>query len=175
MMRRLRNFRPEALKQDPLLLAILLAIALLVIASLALFFVRQAGQEYLPEYFPQAVVHNYLLALHRGDLEQAYGYLVETSDQPDFEQFRLTYLTLEQDLSQVYLQLGEVRQSGGAASVSLIVTHTSENPFQGSWEAIFLTGSFTQNELQIVEDPEPALSPLGVGLVHINATPKPVR
>ena len=172
MMRRLRNFRPEALKQDPLLLAILLAIALLVIASLALFFVRQAGQEYLPEDSPQAVVHNYLLALHRGDLEQAYGYLVETSDQPDFEQFRLTYLTLEQDLSQVYLQLGEVRQSGGAASVSLIVTHTSENPFQGSWEdsgqAVLIQNE--SGEWRIQSLPYPLW-----GLDWYNATPKPVR
>jgi hypothetical protein len=134
MLRRLRDFRPAALKQDPFLLVILVFIGLLVIASLVLFFLRQAAQDYLSESSPQAVVHNYLLAIHRGDLERAYSYLVEADDKPDFEQFKLTFLTLQQDLSQVYVQVGEVRQSGEAVSISLTVTHASGNPFRSAWE-----------------------------------------
>lgn len=134
MIRRIRDIRSEALRQDPFLLAILLTVGLLVIASLGLFFARQTAQEYLPENTPRAVVNNYLLALQRGDFEKAYSYLAVANDMPNYVQFRLTALTLEQNLSQVYLQLGEVRQSGEAASLSLRVIHTSENPFQGTWE-----------------------------------------
>jgi hypothetical protein len=134
MIRRLRDFRPEVLKQDRFLLAILIAIGLLMITSLALFFMRQSVQEYLPEETPQAVVHNYILALNRGDFERAYGYLVEASDKPDYERFRLALLTSSVNLSQVSLQLGEARQSGEAASLSLTVIHSSGNPFQGAWE-----------------------------------------
>jgi hypothetical protein len=95
---------------------------------------RQSFQEYLPEDTPQTVVHNYILALNRGDLERAYGYLVDSSDKPDYERFRLALLTSSENLSQVSLQLGEARQSGEAASLSLTVIHSSGNPFQGAWE-----------------------------------------
>ncbi len=134
MMRRLKDFRPEFLRQDRFLLAILVAIGLLVITSLVLFFMRQASGGYLPEDTPQAVVHNYILAMNQGDLEKAYGYLVEASDKPDYERFRLAILTRSENLFQVSLQLGEARQSGEAASVSLTVIHSSGNPFQGVWE-----------------------------------------
>jgi hypothetical protein len=134
MIRRLRDSRPEVLKQDRFLLGILIAIGLLVITSLALFFMRPAGQEYLPEDTPQAVVHNYILALNRGDLERAYRYLVESSDMPDYERFRLAILTRSENLSQISLQLGEARLSGEAASLSLKIIHSSGNPFERVWE-----------------------------------------
>ena len=172
MFRRLRDFRPKALKQDPFLLAILLLIGLLVVTSLALFIVRQTGQEYLPENSPQAVVHNYLLALNRDDLEKAYGYLIDTADKPDFEQFKLTFLTLQPDLSQVYLQLGEVRQSGDAASIGLTITHTSGNPFRGAWDdtgqAVLLQNDAGEWKIQSLSYPF-------WGLYWYAATPKPVR
>ena len=172
MLRRLREFRPAVLKHDPFLLVILLLIGLLVVVSLVLFFVRQAAQDYLLENSPQAVVHNYLLAINRGDLERAYSYLVETDDKPDFEQFRLTFLTLQQDLSQVYLQVGEVRQSGEAASVSLTVAHTSGNPFQGAWEdsgqAVLIQNDAGEWKIQSLPYPFWGLDWYGSG-------PKPVR
>ena len=172
MLRRLRDFRPAALKQDPFLLVILLLIGILVVASLVLFFMRQAAQDYLPENSPQAVVHNYLLAIHRGDLERAYTYLVEADDKPDFEQFRLTFLTLQQDLSRVYLQAGEVRQSGDAASMSLAITYTSGNPFRRAWEdsgqAVLLQDDARMWKIQSLPYPFWGMDWYGSG-------PKPVR
>lgn len=172
MLRRLRDFRPAALKSDPFLLVLLLLVGLLVVASLVLFFMRQASQDYLPENSPQAVVHNYLQAIHRGDLERAYSYLVEADDKPDFEQFRLTFLTLQQDLSQVYLQVGELHQSGGAASMSLTVTHASGNPFRGAWDdsgqAVLIQNEAGVWKIQSLPYPYWGLDWYGSG-------PKPVR
>ena len=71
------------MKQDRGLLIILSVIAILIVVSLVLFFIRQDDQQtYQPEHTPEGVVHNYVLALHQGDFQRAYGYLQDTDEKP---------------------------------------------------------------------------------------------
>lgn len=76
------------MKEDRFLTGILIGIALLVVASLTLFFLRKDTQTYLPEDNPEAIVHNYIFALEKGDFEQAYSYLAEEKNMPSYTEFQ---------------------------------------------------------------------------------------
>jgi len=65
------------MKQDRFLLGILIFIGLLVIAALALFFIRQDSQVYVADDTPEGVTRNYALALQKQDFQRAYDYLAE--------------------------------------------------------------------------------------------------
>ena len=76
------------MKQDRFLIGILVGIGVLVVLALGLFFTRQDTQEYQTDDTPEGVVHNYVLALYRGDHEKAYGYLAEGENKPSYNEFR---------------------------------------------------------------------------------------
>jgi hypothetical protein len=116
-------------KQDRFLTAILIGIGLLAIAALALFFVRQRQVDFLAEETPNAVVHNYVLALNKGDYERAYGYLADLSGKPSFDQFRQVFLTRQIDVTSASLQIGETQTVGDSAYVSVTVISSNGDPF----------------------------------------------
>lgn len=123
------------MKQDRFLIGILIAIGILVILSLALFFIRKDRLEYMSGDSPEAVVHNYALAVHEGDYQRAYGYLMEKEDKPTYEQFRQAFLTHQINVSQTGLRVGEVDIEGDEAIVQTTVMYFSDAPFSNGWSA----------------------------------------
>ena len=65
------------MRQDRFLTGILIGIGILVVAALAMFFIRRDDQAYLSDDTPEGVVHNYVVSILNKDYEKAYGYLAE--------------------------------------------------------------------------------------------------
>jgi hypothetical protein len=121
------------MKQDRFLIAILVAVCILVIAALGLFFSRQDTGEYGSDDAPEGVVRNYVIAIHNEDFEKAYGYLQDSPTKPDYQEFRQSFLGARLDTSNVSVKITDTKISSDEAVVKLILTHGSVHPFQGSW------------------------------------------
>lgn len=95
------------MKEDRFLLAILAGIGVLIVLSLALFFMRRTEFTYVLEDTPEAVVQNYIVALQLEDYERAYGYLADGEDKPEISDFRQPFLNNMLDLSNTSIKIGE--------------------------------------------------------------------
>ncbi len=60
---------------DKFLLGIVAGVVVLVVVVFAIALLRPEAPSYDPDDTPEAVAHNYLLALRLSDYERAYGYL----------------------------------------------------------------------------------------------------
>jgi len=114
------------MKEDRFLTVILIVIALLVVASVATFFLRQDNAVYLPEDTPEAIVHNYILAISDADYERAYGYLANEENKPSFEDFEANFLFYD---NSVGYKIGETTISGESAYVEVTVLENSGGVF----------------------------------------------
>ncbi len=123
------------MKQDRFLIGILAAICVLVVISLVLFFVRKDNQNYLAGDSPEAVVHNYALAVHQGDYQRAYSYLADKDNKPTYDRFRQAFLTHQVNVSQNGLRVGKVDITGNEAIVQVTVTYSSSDPFSRGWSS----------------------------------------
>ena len=122
------------MKQDRFLLGILIFIGVLVIAALALFFIRQDAQVYVSDSSPDGVIRNYVLALQKQDYQRAYGYLAEKENKPTYDTFRHAFLTNQLNISNNALQVGSVQYLGGdEATVSISVLYDGGGPFSQNW------------------------------------------
>jgi hypothetical protein len=121
------------MKQDRFLVGILVGIGVLVIVALALFFTRQDKQEYVAEDTPEGVVHNYALAVYRGEYEKAYGYLAEMENKPTYNEFRQAFFNHFIDPSNAGLELGESEIAGDEAYVTLYLIYNPTDPFSNSY------------------------------------------
>lgn len=75
---------------DRFLIAIVIGILLLMAIGLGVAFLQE-GPTYRTEDTPEAVVHNYLLALNMSDYERAYGYVSpDLTHYPTLSEFRET-------------------------------------------------------------------------------------
>jgi hypothetical protein len=115
--------------QDRFLLVILIAIGVLVVFAVGLFFIRGGTQDYGLEEVPQGVLRNYVLALEKEDYQRAYGYLQDADLKPDFDYFRQAFLTKQLNPSRSAMQIGETKQSGEDVIVSVVVIRGSSGPF----------------------------------------------
>jgi hypothetical protein len=97
------------MKQDRFLIGILIFIGLLVVAAVALFFVRNQAPAYGPEDTPQGVLYNYAVALQLRDYTRAYGYLADKPNKPTLDAFRQAFLTHMLDTSTTALQVGDTQ------------------------------------------------------------------
>lgn len=122
----------NAIKQDRFLVAIVAAVGLLVITALVLFFIRQDERGYGAGDTPESVVRNYIIALHDEDFQKAHGYLLDSPQKPDYQEFLQPFLAGRLDLSNITVRTTETFISDDEASVKLILTHGSSNPFEGS-------------------------------------------
>ncbi|MCJ7701284.1 MAG: hypothetical protein MUO62_06850 [Anaerolineales bacterium] len=122
------------MKRDRFLMVILGTIALLVVLAVILFFVRQEPQEYRSTDIPEGVVWNYVLALQEGDYHQAYAYLQEVENKPDFTGFQQTFLQNEMMISRTAVQLGDANITAESARIDVMVIHTNNDPFNRSWD-----------------------------------------
>ena len=122
------------MKQDRFLMVILGVIGALVVAALILFFVRQASQTYGAENTPDGVVHNYVLALQKNDLQRAFGYLADNQGKPTFLQFQQSLTNGQLDTSSVSVQIGYVTTlADGSASVELTLLHSNGGAFGSTY------------------------------------------
>jgi hypothetical protein len=134
------------MKQDRFLLGILVAISILVVIALAMFFTRQDRQEYLAEDTPEGVVHNYALAIINGDYNKAYSYLAEAEHKPSYEVFRQDFLYQHVDPSNAGLEIGEIEIEGKNAYVTIFLIYTPSDPFSGSYRSNDIARLELQNE-----------------------------
>lgn len=114
------------MKQDRFLIAILVGIGVLVVAAFGLFFVRQANQNYVSDDIPAGVVHNYILALQRGDYDKAYGYLAAGEHKPSIENFRQPFALKYVSINETDVQVSETTLMNDEATVDLVITWNSE-------------------------------------------------
>lgn len=123
------------MKQDRFLLGILIFIGLLVVAAVALFFVRNQSPTYGPENTPQGVLYNYAVAIQLNDYARAYGYLAEKNNKPTYDNFRQAFLTRQLDTSTSALQIGDAQmlQNDGEAWVNVTVQYAGNDVFNGGY------------------------------------------
>lgn len=121
------------MKQDRFLLGILVGIGILVVVALTLFFTRQDTQEYISDDTPEGVVHNYALALYRGDHEKAYGYLAEAENKPTYNEFRESLFDAYLNPGEAGLEIGEADIEGDQAFVVLNLVYGPSGPFSSGY------------------------------------------
>jgi hypothetical protein len=124
------------MKQDRFLMGILIFIGALVIAALALFFIRKDAQVYVTDDTPEGIIHNYALALQKQDFQLAYNYLADKQNKPAYETFRRAFLTNQLDVSSNAIQVGGIQYIGsGEATVSVSVLYPGSGPFAQGWNS----------------------------------------
>jgi len=121
------------MKKDRFLLIVLIAIAVLVILALVLFFVRRGDQEYGADDSPEGVVRNYVLALEKRDYARAYALLSDAEHKPDFDRFRQDFLARRVDPSNAAILIQKDWQTGEDTLVDLVVVYASSGPFGDSY------------------------------------------
>jgi hypothetical protein len=114
--------------QDRFLRGILIAIAVLAVLAVALFFLRQKNQDYGAENTPDGVVRNFSLALQKGDYQRAYGYLA-TQGKPDFSSFHLDLVNQHSQFADAAVEISSSQVEGNDATVALIIVTSSSGLF----------------------------------------------
>ena len=122
------------MRQDRFLIGILIGIAVLIIAALVVFFVRQNNKQiYVSESTPEGVVHNYVLALLNKDYQKAYSYLADLSYKPTFDQFQKPFALGGINPSSASIQIGTARIAGDEASLEVNMLYTSGDVFSSEY------------------------------------------
>ena len=121
------------MKQDRFLIGILIGIAVLIIAALAIFFTRKDNLVYTDANTPEAVIQNYVVALHKRDFDKAYSYLADLPGEPSAEAFRQAILNHEVDPTDAGIEIGKTEISGDSATVSLGIIYSPNDPFSTSY------------------------------------------
>ncbi|MCP4139916.1 MAG: DUF4878 domain-containing protein [Chloroflexi bacterium] len=140
------------MKNDRFLTVILVVIALLVVVSLSLFFIRQDSATYLAEDTPSSIVHNYILAIEKGEYERAYGYLAEKELKPSYAEFEQNFLFYDNNTG---YQIGETAIAGNTASVEVTIMEGSGGfLFERHYDYVENAGLSKENgEWKIVQMP----------------------
>lgn len=121
------------MKNDRFLTVILIVIAVLVLASVATFFLKQDNVAYLPEDTPEGIVHNYILAISDADYERAYTYLADKENKPDFDAFESNFLFYENNVG---YKIGRTTVSGNSAYVEVTVLENQKGIFFDRYDYI---------------------------------------
>jgi hypothetical protein len=117
------------MKQDRFLIGILVGIGVLVVAAFVLFFMRQSQMNYVADDTPAGVVQNYVLALHKGDYQKAYGYLAAGQDKPTYDEFRKPFVTKMNSISSADIQIQETIPMDKEAVVKLVFSNNYDGPY----------------------------------------------
>jgi len=122
------------MKQDRFLLAILGFIGFLAVCAVVLFFLRREPQDYGTDDTPEGVIRNYILALQKGEYGTAYSYLQDIEEKPTSTEFKQAFITQRMEPSNTSVQIGTVKISGADANIALTIIHTSDDPFDRTWD-----------------------------------------
>lgn len=133
------------MKQDRFLLGILVGIGALVVVALVVFFMRQETATYMPDDDPASIVHNYVLALHNGEYEKAYGYLADLPNKPEYEDFRTVFLSQWVDPSSSGIEIGPVKEEGDDAYVEIETIFAPSDPFSSGYSSTEMALLVNQN------------------------------
>ncbi|HEX2998509.1 MAG TPA: hypothetical protein VHP14_27045 [Anaerolineales bacterium] len=117
------------MKQDRFLTGILIGIAVLVVAAVAVFFIRRDTQSYISEETPEGVVHNYVLAVLNGDYQKAYDYLADLENKPTYEEFRDAFIKGMVNPNNSAVDVGQSEVNNDTASVEVAMLYNSSDPF----------------------------------------------
>jgi hypothetical protein len=117
------------MKQDRFLTGILVGIAILIVAALLVFFTRQNQQLYIADNTPDAVVHNYTLAVLNKDYPKAYGYLSDLANKPTLAEFSQSFLIGKLDPANAGIKIGKVEITGDHAGVAVSMVYQPNDPF----------------------------------------------
>ena len=107
------------MRQDRFLLGILAGIGVLVVLSVALFFLRRSTLEYGPETSPDGVVRNYIVAIKKGDYDRAFAYLIMPDPKTDKLSFRQGISPQMAEISSTGIEVGQVSVDGAHAIVTI--------------------------------------------------------
>lgn len=124
------------MKQDRFLTGILIGIGVLIIAALAVFFIRRDGQTYVAEDTPEGVVHNYVVALLNKDYEKAYEYLADLDHKPTFEEFRTPFVTGALNPQSSGVDVGTSEITGDDAYVEVAIIYNPSDPFSTEYRDV---------------------------------------
>ena len=124
------------MKQDRFLTGILIGIGILVIAALAVFFIRRDGQTYVAEDTPEGVVHNYVVAILNKDYEKAYGYLADLENKPAFDEFRNAFVTGMLTSGSSAVDVGDSDIAGQDATVEVAMIYNPSDPFSTGYRDV---------------------------------------
>ena len=125
------------MKQDRFLTGILIGIGVLVIAALAVFFIRRDTQTYIQEDVPEGVVHNYVVSLLNKDYEKAYGYLADLDNKPTYNEFRNSFVTgILGNPGNSAVDVGESEVTGDDATVEVAMIFNPSDPFSTGYRDV---------------------------------------
>lgn len=132
------------MKKDRFLIFILIGIAIMVVIAVFVFFGRSGELNYSDSTEPEGVVRNYIVALHKQDMERAYSYLADIKNKPTFTDFRAAFLRHEIEPQYVGVEFGETTISGENANVEIGIIYSSTDPFNSGARS----GDYAQLVLQ---------------------------
>lgn len=178
------------IRQDRFLLGILIGIGVVVVLAVGLAWSRQGVASYGPEDTPQGVFQNYILAVSKGEMERAFGYISPPLPQPgvispaafpDFNRFQQFFLTeTRSQLANTGVQINDTRILGGTAVLDITILQTSGDPFRSVYrqnqqaQLIYTSGAW-----KITQAPYPFWSydwsvPQGKEIPAVPAPTKPI-
>jgi hypothetical protein len=124
------------MKQDRFLTGILIGIGVLVLAAVAIFVTRRDQAAYVVESTPDAVVHNYVLALLNKDYPKAYGYLAALDHKPTLDEFRQSFAIGRLNPGDSGVKIGSAEVTGDNAAVEVSMVYTPGDPFSSSSSSV---------------------------------------
>lgn len=107
------------MRQDRFLIGILAGIGILVVLSIALFFVRRGTLEYVTEDSPEGVVRNYIVAIKKGDYDRAYAYLAPATPAIEKLSFSQTFTNQGSEIASTGVEVGQPTLDGSQAVVQV--------------------------------------------------------
>ena len=124
------------MKQDRFLMGILIGIGILILAALAVFFIRKDSQTYVPDDVPEGVVHNYVVAILNKEYEKAYGYLADLDNKPTYEQFQKSFVTGALNPGNSAVDVGRSEITGANATVEVAMIYNPSDPFSTGYRDV---------------------------------------
>lgn len=134
------------MRQDRFLLGILVGIGILILAALAVFFMRHREASYVSEAAPDGVVHNYVLAVLNKDYAKAYGYLADLKGKPDLSEFRQAFAVGRlMPGNSDGITVGKSEVNGEDASVEVDMMSSPGDPFSTGYNNVGVAHLILQN------------------------------